>query len=140
MIDSTRMTWKGWLTMGLFSALSALVGCDRVATGELQPGQSTVADMKLKMGEPANVYREGDKEVWEYPLGPEGVGRPCARWGARPLAHPRTPSGGPRHDPPERMRKPRGAPWRRVVPCADQRKEVVQLNSTDRGTLEVVGR
>ncbi|MBL8309834.1 MAG: hypothetical protein JNL19_05375 [Burkholderiales bacterium] len=73
MIDSTRMTWKGWLTMGLFSALSALVGCDRVATGELQPGQSTVADMKLKMGEPAAVYREGDREVWEYPLGPEGV-------------------------------------------------------------------
>jgi len=52
---------------------AALAGCDRVATGELQPGQSTVADMKQKMGEPANVYREGDREVWEYPLGPEGV-------------------------------------------------------------------
>jgi len=59
--------------MGLISAMLALVGCDRVATGELQAGQSTVADMKLKMGEPANVYKEGDKEVWEYPLGPEGV-------------------------------------------------------------------
>ena len=53
--------------------LLAAAGCDRVATGELQAGQSTVADMKLKMGEPASVYREGDKEVWEYPLGPEGV-------------------------------------------------------------------
>jgi len=59
--------------MGLISAMLALVGCDRVATGELRAGQSTVADMKLKMGEPANVYKEGDKEVWEYPLGPEGV-------------------------------------------------------------------
>ena len=59
--------------MGLFSVLLAAAGCDRVATGELQAGQSTVADMKLKMGEPASVYREGDKEVWEYPLGPAGV-------------------------------------------------------------------
>ena len=53
--------------------LLLMAGCDRVATGELQAGQSTVADMKLKMGEPASVYREGDKEIWEYPLGPEGV-------------------------------------------------------------------
>ena len=59
--------------MGFLSTLLLLEGCDRVATGELQAGQSTVADMKQKMGEPANVYREGDKEVWEYPLGPEGV-------------------------------------------------------------------
>ena len=61
------------IAVSLLSGLLLLVGCDRVATGELQPGQSTVADMKQKMGEPANVYREGDKEVWEYPLGPEGV-------------------------------------------------------------------
>jgi hypothetical protein len=63
----------GVMVMGFFSTLLLLTGCDRVATGELQAGQSTVADMKQKMGEPANVYREGDKEVWEYPLGPEGV-------------------------------------------------------------------
>ena len=64
---------KGAIAMGFFSTLLVMAGCDRVATCELQAGQSTVADMKLKMGEPANVYREGDKEVWEYPLGPEGV-------------------------------------------------------------------
>ena len=64
---------KGAIAMGFFSTLLVMAGCDRVATGELQVGQSTVADMKLKMGDPANVYREGDKEVWEYPLGPEGV-------------------------------------------------------------------
>ncbi len=64
---------KRALAMGFFSTLLVMAGCDRVATGELQVGQSTVADMKLKMGEPANVFREGDKEVWEYPLGPEGV-------------------------------------------------------------------
>ena len=69
----TQISFKGVIAMGLFSTLLVMVGCDRVATGELQAGQSTVADMKLKMGEPANVYREGDKEIWEYPLGPEGT-------------------------------------------------------------------
>ena len=69
----TQISLKAVTVMGLFSTLLVMVGCDRVATGELQVGQSTVADMKLKMGEPASVYREGDKEVWEYPLGPEGV-------------------------------------------------------------------
>ena len=69
----TRISLNVAIAMGLFSMLLLMAGCDRVATGELQAGQSTVADMKLKMGEPANVYREGDKEVWEYPLGPEGV-------------------------------------------------------------------
>ncbi len=61
------------LVMGFFSALAALVGCDRVATGELQVGQSTVADMKFKMGEPSEVRKSGDREIWVYPLGPEGV-------------------------------------------------------------------
>ena len=69
----TLNSLRGTIVMGLFSALLVMAGCDRVATGELQAGQSTVADMKLKMGEPASVYREGDKGVWEYPLGPEGV-------------------------------------------------------------------
>lgn len=68
-----KATMKGVVAMGLFSTILTLVGCDRVATGELQAGQSTVADLKLKMGEPASVNREGDREIWEYPLGPEGV-------------------------------------------------------------------
>lgn len=68
-----KATIKGVVAMGLFSTILTLVGCDRVATGELQAGQSTVADLKLKMGEPASVSREGDREIWEYPLGPEGV-------------------------------------------------------------------
>ena len=68
-----KTMFRGMVIMGLFSAIITLVGCDRVATGELQAGQSTVADLKLKMGEPASVNREGDKEIWEYPLGPEGV-------------------------------------------------------------------
>ena len=69
----TRILLTEAIVIGLFSMLLLMAGCDRVATGELQAGQSTVADMKLKMGDPASVYREGDKEVWEYPLGPEGV-------------------------------------------------------------------
>jgi hypothetical protein len=64
---------QGAFAVGLISTLLMIVGCDRVATGELQAGQSTVADLKLKMGEPASVNREGDKEIWEYPLGPEGT-------------------------------------------------------------------
>ena len=68
-----KTMFRGMVIMGLFSAIITLVGCDRVATGELQAGQSTVADLKLKMGVPASVNREGDKEIWEYPLGPEGV-------------------------------------------------------------------
>ena len=73
MKSNTFTALGGVMVMGFLSTLLLLAGCDRVATGELQAGQSTVADMKQKMGEPANVYREGDKEVWEYPLGPEGV-------------------------------------------------------------------
>lgn len=73
MKSNTFTALAGVMVMGFLSTLLLLAGCDRVATGELQAGQSTVADMKQKMGEPANVYREGDKEVWEYPLGPEGV-------------------------------------------------------------------
>ena len=68
-----KTTFRGIVIVGLLSTILTLVGCDRVATGELQAGQSTVADLKLKMGEPASVNREGDKEIWEYPLGPEGV-------------------------------------------------------------------
>jgi hypothetical protein len=68
-----RNSLKGGIIMGLFSTLLVTLGCDRVASGELQAGQSTVADLKLKMGEPASVNREGDKEIWEYPLGPEGT-------------------------------------------------------------------
>lgn len=68
-----KLTIRGLIVMGLFSTILGIVGCDRVATGELQAGQSTVADLKAKMGEPASVNREGDKEIWEYPLGPEGV-------------------------------------------------------------------
>ncbi len=68
-----RLNFNGVLAMGLISTLLLAVGCDRVATGELQAGQSTVADLKLKLGEPASVNREGDKEIWEYPLGPEGT-------------------------------------------------------------------
>ena len=64
---------RGILAMGLFSTVLTFMGCDRVTSGELQAGQSTVADLKAKMGEPASVNREGDKEIWEYPLGPEGV-------------------------------------------------------------------
>jgi hypothetical protein len=62
-----------FVAMGACVLLMALAGCDRVATGELRAGQSTVADMKFQMGEPSEVRRDGDREIWVYPLGPEGV-------------------------------------------------------------------
>lgn len=68
-----KATFRGIVIMGLFATILTQVGCDRVATGELKAGQSTVADLKARMGEPASVNRDGDKEIWEYPLGPEGV-------------------------------------------------------------------
>ncbi|MGL4230887.1 MAG: hypothetical protein ACRCWJ_05915, partial [Casimicrobium sp.] len=70
---ATKFSVRGVLAMGLIASMFALVGCDRVATGELQVGQSTVADMKFKMGEPSEVRKDGDREIWVYPLGPEGV-------------------------------------------------------------------
>ncbi len=72
-MNSIQSLVRGAFIVSLFSALLSLAGCDRVATGELQVGQSTVADMKLKMGEPSEVRRNADREVWVYPLGPEGV-------------------------------------------------------------------
>jgi hypothetical protein len=73
MMIGNRFEFRKVVAVGLFSAFTALVGCDRVATGELQVGQSTVADMKFKMGEPSEVRKDGDREIWVYPLGPEGV-------------------------------------------------------------------
>ena len=55
-----RLNLNGVLAIGLISTFLLAVGCDRVATGELQAGQSTVADLKLKLCEPASVNRVGD--------------------------------------------------------------------------------
>ncbi len=60
------------LLLGLVAAVT-LAACDRVATGELQPGFSTVTDLRTKMGEPRVIYREQGREIWVYPLGPEGT-------------------------------------------------------------------
>lgn len=55
------------------AAVVTLAACDRVATGELQPGFSTVTDLRTKMGEPRVIYRDAGREIWVYPLGPEGT-------------------------------------------------------------------
>jgi hypothetical protein len=73
MNNTQFQTAKKLIATGFFFAIAMLLGCDRVATGELQVGQSSVADMKFKMGEPSEVRKDGDKEIWVYPLGPEGV-------------------------------------------------------------------
>ena len=49
-MNATIEIVKRGIAVSLLSGLLLLVACDRVATGELQPGQSTVADMKQKMG------------------------------------------------------------------------------------------
>lgn len=64
-----RSVWTGW-----FCALLAMLGaCDFVAQRELQPGESTIDDVRRLMGKPAMIWEEEDgRQIHEYPRGPEG--------------------------------------------------------------------
>ncbi len=64
-----RSILTGWLC-----SMLALVGaCDLIAQRELQPGQSTVEDVRKLMGKPGMIWEEGDgSQVLEYARGPEG--------------------------------------------------------------------
>lgn len=46
--------------MALLSAVLALAGCDHVALGRLEPGRSTVEDVRRELGEPSFTWQEGD--------------------------------------------------------------------------------
>jgi len=68
-------------TIGSMALLlgALLSGCDRVAVGDIQPGLSTTADLRAKMGEPYSIRQlddaagGGPRQIWTYPLGPEGT-------------------------------------------------------------------
>lgn len=64
-----RWHWRGWIC-----ALLAMLGaCDYFAQRELEPGTSTVDDVRRLMGKPAMIWEENDgRQVLEYPRGPEG--------------------------------------------------------------------
>lgn len=64
-----RSLWTGWLC----ALLAFLGGCDYFAQRELQPGVSTVDDVRRLMGKPGMIWEEDDgSQVLEYSRGPEG--------------------------------------------------------------------
>lgn len=64
-----RSLWTGWL----FALLAFLGACDYFAQRELQPGVSTVDDVRRLMGKPVMIWEENDgSQVFEYSRGPEG--------------------------------------------------------------------
>ena len=67
--------------MMLLSTTAFLGGCAGV--GSLVSGQSTEADVRARLGNPADTRTEanGDK-VWDYPTGPEGFYTHQVRIGA----------------------------------------------------------
>jgi hypothetical protein len=67
------MKFKGWITMGLLSAMLALAGCDNQRIAELVPGESTEADVRQKFGQPQDVWEDGDgTRILEFSRQPEG--------------------------------------------------------------------
>lgn len=64
-----RPVLAGWLC----SLLATLGACDFVAQHELEPGRSTVQDVRKLMGKPGTIWEEdGGRQVLEYARGPEG--------------------------------------------------------------------
>lgn len=64
-----RSLWIGWLC----ALLAFAGGCDYFAQKELQPGVSTVDDVRHLMGKPVTIWEENDgSQVLEYSRGPEG--------------------------------------------------------------------
>ena len=54
--------------------LFGLFGCDYLAQKELRPGESTVDDVRRRMGRPEMIWEERDgSQTLEYVRGPEGV-------------------------------------------------------------------
>ena len=64
--------------MGLFSALTALWGCDTQRIAELEEGVATEADVKAKFGEP--------EKVWDTPAGAPVQGR-IFEYNRQPAGH-----------------------------------------------------
>lgn len=84
---ATRPALRGLGRAGLWAAgLAAavlLAGCDAQRMAELQPGVSTEADVRSRMGEPNRVWDDGNgARSFEYPRQPAGQVNYMARIGA----------------------------------------------------------
>lgn len=69
------MNMPRWFNL-ILSALTALVlpACDYVNLKELKPGVSTAAEVRSRMGNPMQEYRNADGSVtWEFSRQPSGV-------------------------------------------------------------------
>jgi hypothetical protein len=64
-----------WLNVVITAITAAgLPACDYFAVQELKPGISTAAEVRARLGEPANEYRHPDGSVtWEFNRQPNGV-------------------------------------------------------------------
>lgn len=82
---SLRFT-RGFLLMGLLSALLGLVGCDSQRIAELEEGVATEADVRARFGEPGNIWSAADLAGIPFP----GA---AAQPGARTFEYNRQPQG-----------------------------------------------
>jgi outer membrane protein assembly factor BamE (lipoprotein component of BamABCDE complex) len=71
---------REWSTAWLCAAL--LAGCASYDGRGLVPGQASADDVRRTMGAPAEIYQEGDGQLWAYPRGPAGPQTFMARIGA----------------------------------------------------------
>lgn len=77
---------RGFLVMGLLSALLGLVGCDPQRIAELEEGVATEADVRTKFGEPEKIWSAADLAGNPFP----GA---AAQPGARTFEYNRQPAG-----------------------------------------------
>jgi len=67
-------------TLMMLSFAALLGGC--AGAGSLVAGQSTEADVRVRMGTPTATRTEGGDKLWEYATGPEGFYTRLVRMGA----------------------------------------------------------
>jgi hypothetical protein len=62
-----------WLGTGILAALLVLTGCDNQAIVDLEPGNATEADVRVKFGEPEKIWDgDGGVRIFEYNRQPAG--------------------------------------------------------------------
>jgi hypothetical protein len=83
---ASLLVTRGFVVMGLLSALLGLVGCDSQRIAELEEGVATEADVRTKFGEPENIWSAADMAGNPFP---GAVAQP----GARTFEYNRQPQG-----------------------------------------------
>ena len=64
-----------WISIGLTALLTALLpACDLINLPQIEPGKTTAAEVRKRMGEPSAIFSEQEgEEIWEYSRQPNGV-------------------------------------------------------------------